>query len=529
MFNHSIKVVSFFSLFIIGLFLQYTIFGFNTKFFVMESGFCYIESFLLISSLFFLINSQLKNQVSIYYYFFFLFILYFFFLISYTEEIPVMSLSHSNGLFIQDSLSWIFKTVIWFSFFAIIAFSKSIRSYLDKIPEFATIYCLLFFFLLLLTNCNNFLSFYLILEGSTISVLALLLIRSKYNKFAELTLKYFCLSTISTMFLLIGIALIYLHTGSFDFNEAAYRLTGQNKDFLVSMGIVFILGFAFKLAIFPGHIWAPDVYEGLDYTILIIFACVIKLAVFAVLVRLHLIFSETIFTEILTIIALMSIIVGVFGALVQKNLKRFLAFSSVNQIGFSLLGFLGGSIGLANSIVYILVYTVTLIFTLILLQEQKKINLKEIKYITDLKGISVQNPQFAILFLILLCSFAGIPPFIGFFPKFFILKTLLIEGSTYTFIAFIVLFFNVISAYYYLRIIKVMYFEKTINHVSNKFYLGTNFSEIQAKNKSSFFYKFFNSIYYLLKGLAIATLPYIFIYYLYNKITYLSLGIWFTY
>ena len=328
-----------------------------------------------------------------------------------------------------------------------------------------------FFFLSVLTDCNNFISFYLILEGSTIAILALLLISSKYSPFTEGALKYFCLSTISTMFLLSGIGLVFFYADSFSFIEiknVVMREKNLSTNPFLNLSIILILGgFAFKLAIFPGQVWAPDVYERLSYSYLLIFACAIKVAVFVPLVKLYFIFRNTIFTDVIAIISILSIIIGVLGALMQTNIKRLLAFSSVNQIGFALLGFLGGLSGLINSLVYLYIYILTLAITIILLDKcsleplaiSKSSSLK-IKYISDLRGFYQSAPTliWPYAFIFLLLSFAGIPPFLGFFPKYFILTELM--NTDYTILCIFALVFSVISCYYYLRLIKVMTFDK---------------------------------------------------------------------
>jgi NADH-quinone oxidoreductase subunit N len=195
-----------------------------------------------------------------------------------------------------------------------------------------------------------------------------------------------------------------------------------------------------------------------------------KIAIFVVFLRFYLVFFFTNFNILLLILCIGSLIVGLFGALVQKNIKRFLAYSSINQLGFFTLGLVTKTQeGFSFTLVGFLIYNITLIFILFILNYLKTYKNKEINFLTDLKNLYIKNPIIAFLLLVIICSFAGIPPFIGFLSKFAILLSLL--NSNYYFVVFFVLFLSLLSSYYYLKIIKLIFFE---------FFNKSNFSKMSS-------------------------------------------------
>ena len=336
-------------------------------------------------------------------------------------------------------------------------------------------------FLLLIPSCNDFISLYVVLEGSTLTLLALLLVRNKLKLSLEAILKYFCLSTIATMFLLIGVAIVFFYSNSFNFLEIAFSLESlSSDDYFFNSGLVFLLlGMCFKLAIFPGHIWAPDVYESLNFDLIIIFASAIKISVLVVFLKFFLIFYNTNFNKFLMFICIGSVIVGLFGALVQKTVKGFLAFSSVNQLGFVLLGLTTKTYaGFLFTLFNFTIYNLALLSLLFIFNYLKNNKNKEIVFITDLQSLYKTNPILSFLLLVLICSFAGLPPLIGFVAKFTIFFNLLI--ADYYFLTIVLLGLSVISSYYYLRIIKVIFFELfTDNPFLNSFFFYNQFSLIK--------------------------------------------------
>ena len=257
-----------------------------------------------------------------------------------------------------------------------------------------------------------------------------------------------------------GCSLLYGFTGSTNFELIKEQLTRENTGAIFAM--VFILvGLAFKVSAVPFHMWTPDVYEGAPTSITAFFAIVPKIAAIGVLMRIlyiALIDIHLVWLQLVLALGLLSIFVGAFGALLQKNIKRLMAYSAISNIGYIFLALsLGSQLGLEASLIYITVYSISSIgvFTFILSMEKDNIMLDEI---ASFSGLSKSNPFYAVCLSILLLSMAGLPPLAGFIAKFYVFKAVVISG--YMWIAVIGIIGSVISAYYYLNIIKVMYLDE---------------------------------------------------------------------
>ena len=295
-------------------------------------------------------------------------------------------------------------------------------------------------------------------------------------KSTESGIKYFVLSALSSGLLLYGCSLLYGFTGTTNFELIANELNSKNVGSIFAM--VFILvGLAFKVSAVPFHMWTPDVYEGAPTSITSFFAVVPKVAGLAVLIKfMHIPFSNILseWQTIIVFISIASMILGAVAAIVQKNIKRLLAYSSIGHIGYALAGVAtGAKSGYESSIIYIFLYVVMNIGAFSCLYLLKKDGSYR-ENISDLSGISKKNPILALSFLIILFSLAGIPPLGGFFAKFYIFKSVL-EQKMYL-LAIIGLLATVISAFYYLKIIKIIYFDDslvTFENVKNKFAQGT--------------------------------------------------------
>ena len=278
-------------------------------------------------------------------------------------------------------------------------------------------------------------------------------------KSSEAGLKYFVLSALSSGLLLYGCSLIYGFSGSTNFEIISSQL--DSNEYALTFGIVFILvGLAFKISAVPFHMWAPDVYEGSPTTVTLFFTMVPKIAALTVFIRfLYVPFLELIdqWQMILVFLSIASMLFGAIAAIGQKNIKRLIAYSSIGHIGYALAGVASASNdGIQSSVIYLTIYIVmNLGFFSCLLMLRRNDNYYE--SIDDLSGLSKNHPILSFSLLVILFSLAGIPPLAGFFAKFYIFKAV-IEQSMY-FLAIVGLLSTVIAAFYYLRIIKIIYFD----------------------------------------------------------------------
>ena len=363
--------------------------------------------------------------------------------------------------FIRDSYSNYFKMLILASSLFVLNASKTyiVENKLDKF-EYPIIILISILGMFFMVSSNDLILFYLGLELQSLALYILAAIDRDNLKSSESGIKYFVLSALSSGLLLYGCSLLYGFTGSTNFEIISNELNKQNTGAIFAM--VFILvGLAFKVSAVPFHMWTPDVYEGSPTSITSFFAAVPKVAGLAVLIKFMFIPFSKILLEWQTIIIFISIasmILGSVAAIGQKNLKRLLAYSSIGHIGYALAGVATGAIsGYKSSIVYITIYVIMNIGAFSCLYLMKK-NGEYKEKISDISGVSKKHPILAISLLIILFSLAGIPPLGGFFAKFYIFSSV-IEQEMYT-LAIIGLLTTVISAFYYLKIIKTIYFDE---------------------------------------------------------------------
>ena len=374
--------------------------------------------------------------------------------------------------FIRDSFSNYFKILILISSLFVLNSSKNFitENNLDKF-EYPIIILLSILGMFFMVSSNDLILFYLGLELQSLSLYILASIDRDNLRSSESGIKYFVLSALSSGLLLYGCSLLYGFTGSTNFDLIANQLTKENVGAVFAM--VFILvGLAFKVSAVPFHMWTPDVYEGAPTSITNYFAVVPKVAGLALLIKFMLIPFSNILLEwqtILIFISIASMILGAVAAIVQKNIKRLLAYSSIGHIGYALAGVATGEIsGYESSIIYISIYVIMNIGAFSCLYLLKKDGQYK-ENISDLSGISKKHPLLAISLLIILFSMAGVPPLGGFFAKFYIF-TAVLEKEMYA-LAIIGLLTTVISAFYYLKIIKTIYFDEsfiTLEKVKNK-------------------------------------------------------------
>ena len=365
--------------------------------------------------------------------------------------------------FTRDAFSNYFKILILLSSLFVLNSSKNfiVENKLDKF-EYPIIILLSILGMFFMVSANDLILFYLGLELQSLSLYILASIDRDNLRSTESGIKYFVLSALSSGLLLYGCSLLYGFTGSTNFELIADQLNKENTGAVFAM--VFILvGLAFKVSAVPFHMWTPDVYEGAPTSITSYFAVVPKVAGLALLIKFMFIPFSNILLEWQTIIIFISIasmILGAVAAMVQKNFKRLLAYSSIGHIGYALAGVATGAIsGYESAIIYISIYVIMNIGAFSCLYLLKKDGEYK-ENISDLSGISKKHPLLAISLLIILFSLAGVPPLGGFFAKFYVFVAVL-EKEMYA-LAIIGLLTTVMSAFYYLKIIKTIYFDDSV-------------------------------------------------------------------
>lgn len=325
---------------------------------------------------------------------------------------------------------------------------------------------------------NNFLVLYLGLELLTLSSYALVALRRDHTVATEAAMKYFVLGAMASGFLLYGLSMIYGATGTLDIPTVFKVIsTGQVRHQVLVFGLVFIVaGLAFKLGAAPFHMWIPDVYQGAPTAVTVMIGSAPELAAFAIAVRLlieGMLPLAIDWQQMLVVLAVSSLLIGNLAAIAQTNLKRMLAYSTIGQMGFMLLGLMAGVVnGVATpetlrnaysaSMFYIVTYVLTTLasFGVILLLAREGFESEEI---ADLAGLNQRSPLYAAIMSICLFSLAGIPPMVGFYAKLAVLQALIVTGSAlYIGLAVFAVLMSLVAAFYYIRVVKVMYFDAPI-------------------------------------------------------------------
>ena len=381
--------------------------------------------------------------------------------ITFNETLGVDQLILFNGSVIIDYLSSFMKIVTLLAAFLVLIISSN---YLRTLKIFKIEYPILILSsvlgMMIMISSNDLIVFYMGLELQSLALYVLATFNRDQIKSSEAGLKYFVLSALSSGLLLYGCSLIYGFTGSTNFNLIANQL--NSNEYALTFGIVFILvGLAFKISAVPFHMWAPDVYEGSPTSVTLFFTMVPKIAALTVFIRfLYVPFLNLIdqWQMILIFLSIASMLFGAIAAIGQTNLKRLVAYSSIGHVGYALAGLATGTNdGIQSSVIYITIYILMNLglFSCLLMMKRNNEYYEEID---DLSGLSKNHPLLSISLLVILFSLAGIPPLAGFFAKFYIFKSVL-EQSMY-FLAIVGLLSTVVAAFYYLRIIKIMYFDK---------------------------------------------------------------------
>jgi NADH-quinone oxidoreductase subunit N len=380
--------------------------------------------------------------------------------IVFNETLDIEKILLFNGSVVIDYLSSFMKIITLLAAFIVLAISKN---YLDNFKISKIEYPILILSsvlgMIVMISSNDLIVFYMGLELQSLALYVLATFNRNNLKSSEAGLKYFVLSALSSGLLLYGCSLIYGFSGSTNFDIIASQL--DSNEYALTFGIVFILvGLAFKISAVPFHMWAPDVYEGSPTTVTLFFTMVPKIAALTVFIRfLYVPFLELIdqWQMILVFLSIASMLFGAIAAIGQKNIKRLIAYSSIGHIGYALAGVASASNdGIQSSVIYLTIYIVMNLglFSCLLMLRR---NDNYYESIDDLSGLSKNHPILSFSLLVILFSLAGIPPLAGFFAKFYIFKAV-IEQSMY-FLAIVGLLSTVIAAFYYLRIIKIIYFD----------------------------------------------------------------------
>jgi len=366
-----------------------------------------------------------------------------------------------NDSYIIDNFSMLMKTItLLFCILVLLSSKEYIKiNNIDKI-EYPIIILTSVLGMMLMISSYDLIVFYLGLELQSLSLYILASFKRENENSTEAGLKYFVLSALATGLLLYGSSLIYGFTGSTNFEIISKKLDTDNIGAV--FGIVFIIiGLAFKVSAVPFHMWTPDVYEGAPTSVTSFFAIVPKIAALTVFIRfMYVPFLNVIeqWQMIIVFISIASMILGATAAIGQKNIKRLMAYSSIGHMGYALAGLTPGTnAGIQSTIIYLIIYLIMNLgaFGCIFMMKRENTFYENIN---DLSGMSKNHPLLALSFLIILFSLAGIPPLAGFFAKFYIFMAV-IESEMYI-LAIIGLLTTVISAFYYLRIIKIIYFDK---------------------------------------------------------------------
>jgi len=384
-----------------------------------------------------------------------------FFLIYLNRE---FSFASYNYFFKSSLLIQFFKSIVVLGSIASIIISKSYFKEL-KLSRFEIPVLISFSTLgmLILISSNDLISMYLGIELQSLTLYVVAAIKRDSIQSAESGVKYFVLGALSSGILLYGCSLIYGFTGTTNFEEIRLSLISINHLSLgIIFGLVFVLvGLAFKVSAVPFHMWTPDVYEGAPTSITAFFAIVPKVSAVAIIYRFCLepfgnFYSE--WSQIIIFLSISSMFLGAIAAIAQQSIKRLLAYSSIGHVGYILIGLASANAaGIKGVIIYMLIYVVMniAIFSIIL---SLKNNNSYIEKISELSGLSKSKPIISLSIAIIMLSLAGIPPFAGFFGKFYIFIAAL--EADLIFLAVLGVISSVISAYYYLRIIKVLYFDE---------------------------------------------------------------------
>lgn len=378
-----------------------------------------------------------------------------------------------SNMFVDDLMSDLLKLFLYMTVIVVMFYSRGYVADRDAMNK-GEYYVLALFAtlgMMVMISGNHFLTIYIGLELLSLSLYAMVAMNRDSVVSTEAAMKYFVLGALASGLLLYGMSMIYGATGTLEITGIAERLYsgGVNKTVLI-FGLVFLVsGLAFKLGVVPFHMWIPDVYHGAPTSVTLLIGSAPKLAAFAIVMRLlvsGLITLAQDWQSMLIILSVLSMAIGNLAAIAQTNLKRMLAYSAISHMGFMLLGIVTGVVGgdaryalnaYSSAMFYVVAYVLMSAgtFGMILLMARAGF---EAENIEDFKGLNKRSPWFAGVMLMLMFSMAGVPFFIGFFAKFSVLQAVVAAGHIW--LAIVAVIFSLIGAFYYLRVVKVMYFDE---------------------------------------------------------------------
>lgn len=370
-----------------------------------------------------------------------------------------------NGSFVSDNMADVLKLFVYLVTAVVFVYSKP---YLQARNLFKSEFFVLGLFgvlgMMVLISAHNLLTIYLGLELLSLSMYAMVALHRDSGTASEAAMKYFVMGALASGILLYGMSLLYGVTGSLDISELGKAVGSleDGKNLVLGLGLVMVIvGMAFKLGAVPFHMWVPDVYHGAPTAVTLYIGAAPKIAAFAMVMRLLVeglgdLHSQ--WQDILVIMAILSMAIGNVIAIAQTNIKRMLAYSTISHVGFLLLGILSGNdAGYSAAMFYAIVYALMSMggFGMVLLLSRAGFESDELN---DFKGLNDRSPWFAFMMLILMFSMAGVPPTLGFYAKLSVLQA--VVNADMTWLAVVAVMFSIIGVFYYLRIIKLMYFDK---------------------------------------------------------------------
>ncbi len=378
---------------------------------------------------------------------------------------PDGSATAFGGSFVMDTMSSVLKSWILIVSIGVLLYSRDyVLEREITTGEYYTLALSGVLGMMIMVSSSTMLTLYLGLELLSLSLYAMAALNRKDVRCAEAAMKYFVLGALASGLLLYGISMIYGATGSLVFSEIAAAMAADSSSSAAVFGLAFVVaGIAFKFGAAPFHMWVPDVYDGAPTSVTLYISAAPKMAAFALAIRFlvdGLGTAHDSWQGMLVILALLSIVLGNLIAIAQVSIKRMLAYSTISHVGFILLGVLSGQAeGYSASMFYAITYALTSMaaFGVILVMDRNGV---DIHLLTDLRGLFRRNPVYAFVMLIVMVSMAGVPPTVGFYAKLVVLDAVVSVGLIW--LAVVAVVFSVVGAFYYLRVIKYMFFDDPI-------------------------------------------------------------------
>jgi len=419
-----------------------------------------------------------KNSAKIVVYFSFIVLI----LLSIMEMlVPWSSVTIFNNSIIQNGYTRFVKIMIYFSSsFAIILSSRWLMKYDDKAFEYPILILFSVLGMSLMVSANDLITLYLAIELQSLPLYVLASFKRNNTESSEAGVKYFVLGALSSSLFLFGASIVYGFSSSVEFGEIYQSLQASEINTALIIGLVFVLsGLIFKISAVPFHMWTPDVYQGSATPVTAFFATAPKLAALCMLINIlfgPLSGMNDSWYQIIFFVSMASIALGTFSAIRQTNIKRLLAYSSIAHMGFALIGLLSfpNLDGIQSLLLYMLIYLVTTLGVFSCIISLEITEGESITKIDDFSGISKNYPLTAFTMAMFMFSYAGIPPLGGFFAKYLIFRSAIDNGLI--FLSVFGLLLSVVGAFYYIRIVKLMYFDETKTIVKKSFSKGLSFT-----------------------------------------------------